>query len=337
MKAVRIQQLGGPEGLRIDELSEPLAGPGEAVVRVRAASLNYRDLMVLKGIYNPRIALPAVPLSDGAGEVTSVGAGVTRVKPGDRVASAFMPGWIGGGATEVKAKSALGAGGIGMLAESVVLPADGLVTIPEHLTFEEAATLPCAAVTAWHALVFEGRIQAGETVLVLGTGGVSMFALQFARLNGARVIVTSRSAEKLAKALELGASDGIDTTATPDWDKAARALTGGEGVDHVVEVGGAGTLTRSLRVVKTGGRVSLIGVLSGGSSEVNILPVLMRNLRVQGIFVGSVEMFEAMNRAIGLHRLRPVIDSVFPIERAAEAYRHLESGAHFGKIVIRLG
>jgi NADPH:quinone reductase-like Zn-dependent oxidoreductase len=292
--------------------------------------------MMLRGQYNPRLALPIVPLSDGAGEVSAVGPGVDRVKPGDRVAAAFMPGWVGGGPSEAKARTALGAGGIGMLAEKVVLPAEGLVAIPDHLTFEEAATLPCAGVTAWHALVTEGRVKAGDTVLILGTGGVSMFALQFARLNGARVIATSGTDEKLQKALDLGAADGLNYKATPDWDKAVRDLTDGEGVDHVVEVGGAGTLTRSLRAVKTGGRVSLIGVLSGGSSEVNVLPVLMKNLRVQGIFVGSVEMFEAMNRAISLHRLRPVVDSIFPLDRAAEAYRHLESGAHFGKIVIRL-
>ena len=334
MKALRIHQLGDPEGLRIDDLPEPTPGPGEAAVRVRATSLNFRDLLMMKGQYNPKLALPIVPLSDGAGEVSAVGPGVTRVKPGDRVAAAFMPGWIGGGPTEAKARTALGAGGIGMGAETVVLPAQGLVAIPEHLSYEEAATLPCAAVTAWHALVTEGQVKPGDTVLVLGTGGVSMFALQFAQLSGARVIATSGSDEKLRRASDLGASDGVNYRSTPDWDKAVRDLTGGEGVDHVVEVGGAGTLTRSLRAVKIGGRVSLIGVLSGGTSDVNVVPVLMKNLRVQGIFVGSVEMFEAMNRAIDLHRLRPVIDSVFPLDRAAEAFRHLESGAHFGKIVI---
>jgi NADPH:quinone reductase-like Zn-dependent oxidoreductase len=336
MKAQRIHQLGGPDGLRLDDVPEPTPGPGEVTVRVRAAALNFRDLLVLRGQYNPKITLPTVPLSDGAGEVVAVGPGVTRFKPGERVAAAFMPGWTSGGPTEAKARSALGAGGTGLLAEMVALPADGLVKIPEHLTFEEAATLPCAGVTAWHALVTEGQVKAGDTVLVQGTGGVSLFALQFARLHGARVIATSGSDEKLRRALDLGASDGVNYKTTPDWDRAVRNLTGGEGVDHVVEVGGAGTLTRSLRVAKTGGRVYLIGVLTGGASEVNILPVLMRNLRVQGIFVGSVEMFEAMNRAIALHQMRPVVDHVFPLDRASEAYRHLESGAHFGKIVIRL-
>lgn len=336
MKAMRIHRLAGPEGLRLDDIPEPTPGPGQVAVRVRAASLNYRDILMATGQYNPRIALPAVPLSDGAGEVTTVGPGVTRVKPGDRVVSAFMPGWVGGAPTELGSKSALGAGGIGMLAETVVLPADGVVVIPEHLSFEEAATLPCAAVTAWHAVITEGRVKAGDTVLVQGTGGVSVFALQFARLNGARVIATSSSDAKLQKMKDLGAADGINYKATPEWDKTVRDLTGGEGVDHVVEVGGAGTLSRSLRSVKIGGRVSLIGVLTGGAAEVNVLPVLMKNLRVQGIYVGSVEMFEAMNRAIRLHRIRPVIDRVFPFADASEAYRHLISGSHFGKVVITL-
>jgi NADPH:quinone reductase-like Zn-dependent oxidoreductase len=305
-------------------------------VKVRATSLNFRDLMMIEGVYNPRVALPFVPLSDGAGDVTALGQGVSRFKDGDRVAGAFMPGWVGGRPNEAAARTALGGGGAGMLAQTVVLPAEGLVSIPEHLTFEEAATLPCAGVTAWHALVTEGRVKAGDTVLVQGTGGVSIFALQFARLNGARVILTSSSDEKLERAHTLGASDGINYKTTPDWDKTARALTGGEGVDHVVEVGGAGTLSRSLRAVKMGGSVSLIGVLTGGAAEVNTLPVLMKVVRVQGIYVGSRETFEAMNRAIALHRLRPVVDRVFPFDQARAAFEHLKSGAHFGKVVIRM-
>ncbi len=336
MIAMRVHQLGGPEGLRVEELPEPQPRHGEIAIRVRAVSLNFRDLMMLKGLYNPKIGLPFVPLSDGAGEVAAVGSGVSRWKPGDRVAAAFMPGWVSGGPTDVGAASALGCGGIGMFAETVVLPETGLVQIPPHLTFEEAATLPCAAVTAWHAVVIEGKVTAGQTVLVQGTGGVSMFALQFAGLNGARVIATSSSDDKLTRALDLGASDGINYKTNPDWEKAVRELTGREGVDQIIEVGGAGTLSRSLRAVKVGGFVALIGVLSGGAAEVNILPILMRNLRVQGIFVGSVAMFEAMNRAINLHRLRPVVDRIFRFDEAVEAFRHMESGAHFGKVVIRL-
>ena len=335
MKALRVHELGGLGGLRVDELPEPAPGPGEVAVKVRATSLNFRDLMMIEGVYNPRVARPFVPLSDGAGDVTALGQGVSRFKDGDRVAGAFMPGWVGGRPNEAAARTALGGGGAGMLAQTVVLPAEGLVSIPEHLTFEEAATLPCAGVTAWHALVTEGRVKAGDTVLVQGTGGVSIFALQFARLNGARVILTSSSDEKLERAHTLGASDGINYKTTPDWDKTARALTGGEGVDHVVEVGGAGTLSRSLRAVKMGGSVSLIGVLTGGAAEVNTLPVLMKVVRVQGIYVGSRETFEAMNRALALHQLRPVVDRVFPFAEAREALRYLESGAHFGKVCIR--
>jgi NADPH:quinone reductase-like Zn-dependent oxidoreductase len=335
MRAVRVHKLGSPSGIRIDDLPEPTPGPGEVVVRVHANSLNFRDLMTLKGTYNPKIPIPFIPLSDGAGEVLDVGPEVSRFKLGDRVAAAFMPGWIAGGPTEEAGRSALGGGGVGMLAETVVLPAEGLVAIPDHLTYEEAATLPCAAVTAWHALVTEGKLTAGDTVLVQGTGGVSIFALQFAKLVGARVIATSSSDEKLEKVIAMGASDGINYKTTPEWDKAVRALTGGAGVDHVVEVGGSGTLTRSLKAAKVGGRVSMIGVLTGASGEVDTRPILMKNLCVQGIYVGSRAMFEAMNRAITLHRLRPIVDRVFPLDKVAEAYEYMQSGAHLGKVVIR--
>ncbi len=220
--------------------------------------------------------------------------------------------------------------------ELAVLPEHGLVRAPSHLTFEEAATLPCAGVTAWNALVESGGVKPGDTVLVQGTGGVSLFALQFARLAGARVIATSSSDQKLAKALELGAGDGINYKTTPDWDKRVRELTGGKGVDQIVEVGGAGTLARSMRAVRMGGYIALIGVLSGATSEVNPMPILMKNIRVQGIFVGSRAMFEAMNRAIEVGRLHPAVDRVFDFDQAPEAMKYLESGAHFGKVVIRV-
>jgi NADPH:quinone reductase-like Zn-dependent oxidoreductase len=255
------------------------------------------------------------------------------VKVSDRVAGCFMPAWIEGEPTEAKAKSALGGGGTGMAAEYVVLPAEGVVRCPDHLSDEEAATLPCAAVTAWHALVSEGAVKAGDTVLTQGTGGVSIFALQFAKLLGARVIATSSSDAKLSRVLQMGASDGINYKTTPEWGAKARELTG-TGVDHVVEVGGAGTMPESMRAARMGGRISLIGVLSG-AGQFNPTPVLMKNLRVQGIYVGSREMFEAMNRAIALHKLRPVIDRVFPITDIRAALQHMESGSHFGKIVIR--
>jgi NADPH:quinone reductase-like Zn-dependent oxidoreductase len=334
MKAYEIRDAFGIDGLAVSDRPDPEPGPGQVVIKTRAVSLNFRDLLVVKGEYNKKLPLPMVPCSDCAGEVASVGAGVTKVKPGDRVAGIFMQTWIEGDLTESKARSALGGAIGGVLAESVVLHENGLVKIPAHLSFEEAATLPCAAVTAWHALISEGRLKPGDTVVTLGSGGVSLFALQFARLTGARVIATSSSDEKLSKLCGLGASDGINYKTTPDWDKRVRELTGA-GADHIVEVGGAGTLPKSVKAVRTGGTISLIGNVAGGG-EFNPLPLLMKNVRLQGIFVGSREMFEAMNRAIETHGLRPVVDRVFPFSEAREAMHYMEHGAHFGKICIRV-
>jgi len=335
MKVFEVRDKFGIDSLTLADRPEPKPGVGQVLVKMRAWSLNYRDLMMVKGQYNPKLRFPFVPLSDGVGEVVAVGQGVSRVKAGERVAGAFMQRWLAGDLTEAKAKSALGGGAEGMLAEYVVLHEDGVVHMPEHLSDEEAATLPCAALTAWHALVVEGSVKAGDAVLIQGTGGVSLFALQFAKLLGARVIATSSSDEKLKRVQQLGASDGINYKTTPEWGNRARELTGGIGVDHVIEVGGAGTLGESLRAVRTGGQISLIGVLTGGGGTVNPMPILMKSVRVQGIFVGSREMFEAMNRAIALHKLRPVIDRVFAFEQIREALRHLESGTHFGKICLR--
>ncbi|HJT75867.1 MAG TPA: NAD(P)-dependent alcohol dehydrogenase [Gemmataceae bacterium] len=335
MKVVELANFGF-EGLTVVERPDPRPGPRQVLLRMRAWSLNYRDLMVVKGQYNPKLRMPAVPLSDGVGEVAAVGEGVTRVQVGDRVAGCFMQKWLCGELTEAKGRSALGGGGAaGMLAEQVVLDEEGVVHVPEHLTDEEAAALPCAGVTAWHALITAGGVGPGDTVLTQGTGGVSLFALQFARAAGARVLITSSSDAKLERARSLGAADGINYKTTPDWEERVRQLTGGAGVDHVVELGGAGTLGKSLRAVRMGGRISLIGVLTGGSGQVNPLPVLMKNVCVQGIYVGSREMFEAMNRAVALHRLRPVMDRVFPFGEVREALRYLESGAHFGKVCLR--
>jgi NADPH:quinone reductase-like Zn-dependent oxidoreductase len=335
MRAFRLHAFAGPGAWKLEELPSPAPGPGQVLVQIKAVSLNYRDLLISKGLYNPKLPLPLIPVSDGAGEVVATGSGVSRFKPGDRVAPCFMPDWIDGKVDETKSRSALGAYVSGVLAEEVVIPEDGLVHIPEHLSFEEAATLPCAAVTAWHALVVEGGIKPGDTVLTQGSGGVSVFALQFARMAGARVIATSGHGEKLARLLEMGATDGINYKETPDWDKVVRQLTDGSGVDHVVEVGGAGTLPRSVRAVRMGGHIALIGVLSG-LGEFNPLPAFMKCVRLQGIFVGSRSMFEAMNRAIGVNQLRPVIDRVFPFTDAIAALQHMESGAHFGKVVIRV-
>lgn len=333
MKVYELQNKFGIDSLHLTEHPHPFPGEGQVLVKMRTWSLNYRDLLVVKGIYHPKLPLPFIPLSDGVGQVVAVGAGVTRVQPGERVAGLFMQKWIDGQVTETKAKTALGAALPGVAAEHVVFDADGVVPVPAHLTDEEAATLPCAALTAWHALITSGQLQTNETVLVQGTGGVSLFALQFARHVGARVIVTSSNEEKLARALKLGATDGINYRTTPAWGKRVRELIE-SGVDHVVEVGGAGTLPESLRAVRMGGRISLIGVLSG-AGQVDPLPILMRNICVQGIYVGSRVMFEAMNATIAQHQLRPVIDQVFPFENLPDALRHMEKGAHFGKIVLR--
>ena len=334
MKTYEIRDAFGIDALVVSERLDPTPGPGQVVVRTRAVSLNFRDLLVVKGDYSRKLPLPMVPCSDCAGEVAAVGSGVTRVKPGDRVAGIFMQSWIDGEVSEAKARSAMGGAIGGVLAESVLLEENGLVHIPAHLSFEEGATLPCAAVTAWHALITEGELKPGDTVVTLGSGGVSLFSLQFAKLAGARVISTSSSDEKLARLCGLGASDGINYKTTPDWDKRVRELTR-VGADHIVEVGGAATLAKSLKAVRMGGRISLIGNVSG-NGEVNPVPLLMKNVRMQGIFVGSRDMFEAMNRAIAAAQLRPVVDRVFPFEEAREAMHYMESGAHFGKICIRV-
>jgi NADPH:quinone reductase-like Zn-dependent oxidoreductase len=336
MKAYVIQDKFGIDSLTLTERPDPRPGHGQVLLRMRAWSLNYRDLMVVKGVYNPKLRLPFIPFSDGVGEVVGTGDGVSRVKAGDRVAGSFMQKWLDGELTDAKARTSLGGGGEGMLAEYVVLSEEGVVPVPAHLTDEEAATLPCAAVTAWNALVPSGHVKAGDTVLAQGTGGVSLFAHQFARLNGARILITSSSDDKLARALQLGASDGINYKKTPEWEERVRELTNGVGVDHVVEVGGAGTLGKALRAVRTGGHIALIGVLTGNSGQVNPVPVLMKGVRLQGIYVGSRAMFEAMNRAIALHQLRPVVDRVFPFAEVREALRYMESGAHFGKICVRM-
>src|SRR5712664_2508017 len=305
MRAYEIRDTFGVDALALSERPDPKPGPGQVVVKTKAVSLNFRDLLVVKGDYSRKLPLPMTPCSDCAGEVAAVGEGVTRVKVGDRVAGIFMQTWLDGEVTESKAKSALGAAIGGVLSESVVLHENGLVHVPAHLSFEEAATLPCAAVTAWHALISEAAVKPGDSVVTLGSGGVSLFALQFAKLAGARVIATSSSDQKLARLGALGASDGINYKTMPDWDKRVRELTG-VGADHIVEVGGASTLPKSLKAVRMGGRISLIGNVGGGG-DVNPVPLLMKNVRMQGIFVGSREMFEAMNRAIAAYSLRPVI------------------------------
>ena len=336
MKAYEVQQFG-IENLALVERERPEPKPYEVVVHLRATSLNYRDLMIVNGTYNPRMKLPAVPLSDGAGEVVAVGSEVTKWKVGDRVMPIFAQKWIYGDSTEEKRRSSLGGGAQadGVLREFAALNEEGLVSIPDHLSYEEAATLPCAALTAWHALAVSGRLKAGDSVLTLGTGGVSIFALQFAKLFGARAISTTGSEEKEGKLRELGADEIINYKTNGDWDATVLELTGKTGVDHVVEVGGAGTLAKSLASVRLGGHVAMIGALTG-PGDFNPVTVFMKSVRLQGIFTGPRTMFEDMLKAINVAKLEPVIDKVFDFAEAREAMKYMESGAHFGKVVIRI-
>jgi NADPH:quinone reductase-like Zn-dependent oxidoreductase len=335
MKLYEIRETKGIESVVKVEREVPKPGLGEVLIRVHAVSLNYRDLLIAQGRYARAMKLPLIPMSDGAGEVVDTGAGVTRVKRGDRVAGIFMQGWLNGDVSASVARTSLGGSIDGMFAEYVVLPQDGVVIVPSHLSYEEAAALPCAGVTAWNALT-SWMFKPGISVLAQGTGGVSIFALQFAKLAGARVIVTSSSDDKLRKAADMGATGLINYRTTPNWDQKVIELTNGTGVDHIVEVGGPGTLGRSMNAVRVGGRISVIGLLTGGEGTVNPMPILGKQIQVQGIFVGSREMFEAMNSAMALHQLRPVIDRVFSFDEAHDAMRYMESGAHFGKVVIRV-
>jgi NADPH:quinone reductase-like Zn-dependent oxidoreductase len=332
MKAYEIVGADGIDALRLADRPGPEPGHGEVLVRIRASAINYRDLATILDPAGRGLPYPRIPNSDGAGEVLAVGPGVTRFAPGDRVAGTFFQRWEAGPITADAMASALGGALDGVLAEEVVLGERGLVAVPAHLSFEEAATLPCAALTAWHALVEKGRLRAGETVLLLGTGGVSVFALQFAALHGARPIVISSSDAKLERAQSLGAWRTVNYRATPDWDRAVLDLTDGVGVDHVVEVGGAGTLERSIAACRIAGHIVLIGVLTGGAS--NPTGIMRKSLTVHGIYVGSRAMFERMNRAIAAAGLRPVIDRAFAFDDARAAYHHMQAAAHFGKIVV---
>jgi NADPH:quinone reductase-like Zn-dependent oxidoreductase len=332
----------GVERLQQAELPELQIAPGTVLIKIHAVSLNYRDLMMVKGLYNPRMALPRIPCSDGAGEIVAAGEGVKRVKVGDRVCGIFMQRWLDGPLTAAKSEAALGGDIDGTLAEYVLLDQEGVVRFPEHLTYEEAATLPCAAVTAWNALHHGGDperpAQSGETVLIQGTGGVSLFALQFAKLLGANVIGTSSSEEKLARAYALGLAAGCNYKQRPDWSKWVSEITAGAGADRIIEVGGAGTLGQSLRATRVGGMIAQIGVLSGGatSEPLALGPILHKQLRIQGIYVGSRAMFEEMNAAITEAKLHPVIDHVFARHQVQEAFLHMQSASHFGKIVIQI-
>ena len=335
MNCYEIQEAFGLENLNSTVRPDPTPGPGKVLVKVKAVSINYRDLLMVRGHYNPRQPLPLIPFSDGAGEVVAVGVGVSRFEVGDRVANCFFQGWMDGTPTpESVAGTSMGSPLDGMLSELVSLDENGLVKLPDHLSFEEGATLPCAAVTAWSSLFRHGDVKPGDTVLALGTGGVSIFTLQLAKMAGAEVIITSSSNEKLERAKQLGADHGVNYKEDEKWAKTVKSLTGGRGVDHVVEVGGVGTLENSIRSSRMGGHISLVGILSGGQAPLNLTSILMNDIRVQGVFVGPRKCFEDLNRALTQHQIKPVIDKVFPYAEAREALEYVGSGSHFGKVVI---
>ncbi len=334
MKVYEIQQFGIDE-LAIVDRESSVPGPNEVLVNIKAASVNFRDHMVVTGTYNPRMKMPAIPFSDAAGVVASVGNSVTKWKAGDRVMPIFAQRWFDGDSSEEKRRTSLGAGPQwdGVLREYAAFSEDSVVRVPEHLSFEEAAALPCAAVTAWNALVVSGKLKAGDTVLTLGTGGVSIFAVQIAKLFGARVISTSSSDKKIERLRAIGADETINYRDRSDWDLAVLELTEKRGVDHVVEVGGADTLQRSLGAVRVGGHIALIGSLTGAGTF-NPINVFMKSVRLQGIFTGSRSMFEDLNRAVNETKLKPVIDRVYSFDEVKDALRLIGSGAHFGKIVV---
>ena len=337
MRAWRINKEFGLDNLTLTELPDPKPGYGQILIRVRASALNFRELVTIEGQYGPNVKAPFIPCPDGAGDVMEVGEGVSTLSPGDRVATMFFQTWQDGPATGAKQAGALGGPLDGTMTEMMVLAENGVVKIPDYMTYQEAATLPCAALTAWSALVTEGKIKAGDTVVMQGTGGVSLFALQFAKMLGARTIITSSSDEKLKRAKTLGADEVINYRTNPDWDKIVKKMTNGEGADLIVEVGGAETLMKSVRAVRVGGTVSLIGVLSGAAGAFPLPLVLMRNVRIQGITVGSREGFKAMVKAMAQHEIHPVVGKTYSFKEAKEALAYLKSGKHFGKVCLDHG
>ncbi len=336
MRAWEIVSGDGVDALNLADRPMPEPGPGQVAIKVHASSINYRDLTTIEDPISRGLPFPTVPNSDAAGEVTAIGAGVTKFQIGDKVMSCFFEDWAGGPISKAAMDSALGGARQGVLAEQVVLDAGGVISMPGHLSFTEAATLPCAGLTAWHALTRPAPIKPGETVLLLGTGGVSVFAQQFCNIMGARTIVTSSSDEKLERMRDLGASDLVNYRTTPDWDARVLELTDGVGVDRVVEVGGPGTLQRSINAVRVGGAISLIGVLTDAGGEIVPTNLMRKSISLRGIYVGSYDMFEEMNRAIAVHGLQPVVSETFAFDDAKSAYHRMRGAGHFGKMVINV-
>jgi len=339
MNAIELRDSFGIDSLVLANRPKPTPGPGKILLKVNAASLNYRDLLVVDGTFFPNLQFPFVPTSDASGQVEQVGPGVTKFKPGDRVTTHFIQDREHGPFTHTLVTpgylaSALGGPLAGVLSEYVVLPERGVVATPSYLSDEEAATLPIAGLTAWQSLRL-GGLQPGQTVLVQGTGGVSIFGLQFAKALGARVIVTSSSDEKLRRAAKLGADVTVNYKTNPEWCEPVKAATDGIGVDHVIDVGGPDTLNQSLKALKPGGFIAVVGILTGTEGKLDVLTLLRRGARVQSITVGSRQSFEEMNAFLAEHQLRPVVDEVFPWSKTADAFSELKAAKHFGKLVLR--
>jgi len=334
MLALEVDAPWGVDQLKVVERPDPTPGPGEVLVRMRAASLNYRDLMMVSGFY-PGVRGPITPLSDGCGVIEAVGEGVTRVAPGDRVASLFFQSWIGGRVTAQRMSRPLGSPVPGVARELAVYSQDGVSKVPDFLTDEEVATLPCAGLTAWRGLFEDAALNPGDMVVLQGTGGVSIFGLQFAHAAGMRTLITSSSDEKLERAKALGADHVVNYRTTPEWGGAVRTATHGAGADFVMEVGGAGTMTESLRAIAPGGHIAVVGMVAAGGEGMNPTALISTSVRMQGLMVGSRDMFEAMCRALDQTRIRPVVDKVFPWTEARAAFEAMRDGAHFGKIVLK--
>jgi NADPH:quinone reductase-like Zn-dependent oxidoreductase len=331
MRAVALETAYGLDNLQLVERPEPTPGPGQIVVDIAAATLNYRDLATVTA---PRGRTPFIPCSDGAGVVSAIGDGVSRVQVGDHVAALFFQNWFAGDPTPQKLGSALGGSLDGVLQQKVLLSEQGVTPVPKGYSDEEAATLPCAGLTAWRGLVIEGKVKSGDVVVAQGTGGVSIFGLQFAKAAGATVIITSSSDEKLERAKALGADYLVNYRSTPDWAKEVRRITDGRGADHVIEVGGAGTFEQSLRAIRLGGKIAVIGILGGFVKDLNVAAIFGSNAYIHGVTVGSREHFESMTRAIEANGIKPVIDKRFTLDESRDAFESMQAGAHFGKIVV---